>query len=206
MRQRETKQPELPISESVRRRVVAAARRHFFAHGFRNVTMADLAQELGMSKKTLYACFPSKVELLKAVLFDKFEEVDIDLQRVTAEAAADFPTLLHDLLACMQRHTAEIQPPFVRDIQREMPDLFQVVEVRRRDLIRRHFGKLLRDGQRAGRIRKDVGVELLIEILLGTVQAVMNPPKLTELGLTPKTGFSAIITVFLEGVLTADGG
>jgi hypothetical protein len=30
----------------------------FFSHGFRSVTMDDLALELGISKKTLYAYFP----------------------------------------------------------------------------------------------------------------------------------------------------
>jgi hypothetical protein len=30
----------------------------------------------------------------------------------------------------------------------------------------------------------------------------MNPPKMAELGLTPKTGFSTIITVIVEGVMT----
>jgi hypothetical protein len=43
---------------------------------------------------------------------------------------------------------------------------------------------------------------LAIEILLGAVQAVMNPPKMEELGLTPKSGFSAIIRVVLEGLMT----
>jgi len=33
----------------------------------------------------------------------------------------------------------------------------------------------------------------------------VNPPKMAELGLTPKTGFLAIITVVLEGVLTEKG-
>ena len=33
----------------------------------------------------------------------------------------------------------------------------------------------------------------------------MNPPKMAELGLTPKTGFLTIITVVLEGVLTEKG-
>ncbi|HKA32612.1 MAG TPA: helix-turn-helix domain-containing protein, partial [Candidatus Binatia bacterium] len=45
-------------------RIVAAARRHFLAHGFRHVTMDDLAAELGASKKTLYASFPSKEALI----------------------------------------------------------------------------------------------------------------------------------------------
>ena len=45
----------------------------------------------------------------------------------------------------------------------------------------------------------------MIEILLGATEAIMNPPKMAELGLTPKTGFLAIITVFLEGLLTEKG-
>ena len=31
-------------------RIVEAARAHFFSHGFRSVTMDDLAEELGVSK------------------------------------------------------------------------------------------------------------------------------------------------------------
>jgi hypothetical protein len=45
----------------------------------------------------------------------------------------------------------------------------------------------------------------MIEILLGATEAIMNPPKMAELGLTPKTGFLTIITVVLEGVLTERG-
>src|SRR5690242_18714370 len=90
-------------------RIVAAARRHFFAHGFRNVTMDDLAAELGMSKKTLYASFPSKEALLEAVLKDKFKSVEGDLESLAAETAVDALENLKRLLACMQHHTAEIQ-------------------------------------------------------------------------------------------------
>ncbi|HWP57001.1 MAG TPA: TetR/AcrR family transcriptional regulator [Candidatus Acidoferrales bacterium] len=183
------------------RRIVAAARHHFFTHGFRGVTMDDLAAALGMSKKTLYACFPGKTALLEAVIRDKFRTVEADLERITAAAPADALGALRALLACVQAHTEEIQPPFVRDIQREAPEMFKVVESRRRELIRRYFGKLLGEGRRAGVIRKDIPTRLIMEILLGAVQAIMNPPKMAELGLTPKSGFSAIVAVVLEGAL-----
>ena len=62
---------EPPVESLTRQRIVGAARRHFFAHGFRTVTMDDIAEELGMSKKTLYAHFPSKTALVEAVLLDK---------------------------------------------------------------------------------------------------------------------------------------
>ena len=195
---------EASAQKSASERIIAAARRHFLSHGFRRVTMDDLAEELGMSKKTLYICFPSKSALLKGVLLNKFDDIEADLRQVTANCA-DVPTALHELLACVQRHTEEIQPPFVRDIQREAPEMFHLVERRRRDVIQRHFGKLFEQGRRAGIIRKDIPTRLIIEILLGATQAMLNPPKMAELNLTPKTGFSAIVTVILEGALTKAG-
>jgi AcrR family transcriptional regulator len=174
-------------------------------HGFRHVTMDDLAAELGMSKKTLYACFPSKTALLEAVLLDKFRAVEADLDGITSACSSDVLSALHRLLACMQRHTEEIQPPFVRDMRRESPDLFKIVENRRRDVIQRHFGKILGEGRKAGIIRKDIPTNLIMEILLGAVQAIMNPQKMADLSLTPKTGYSIIMKVILEGVITEAG-
>ena len=185
-----------------RPRIIAESRRHFFAHGFRGVTMDDLAREMGMSKKTLYACFPSKTALVRAVILEKFSHVDHDLGRITADAATDCLGALQRLLVCVQTHMEEIRPPFVRDIRRESPDLFAVIESRRRDIIQRHFGTVFLEGRRAGLIRQDIPPRLSIEILLGAVQAVMNPPKMEELGLSPKNGFAAVSRVVLEGLIT----
>jgi AcrR family transcriptional regulator len=193
--------PENPVTA----RIIAAARRHFFAHGFRSVTMDDLAAELGMSKKTLYDSFPSKMDLLRAVLLNKFRSIETDLDRVTTENATDMLVVLHELLACVQRHGEEIQPPFVRDIRREAPEMFDLVQSRRRAVIQRYFGKLFDNGRRAGIFRKDIPTRMMIEILLSATEAIINPPKMAEFGLTPKTGFVTVITVILEGVLTDKG-
>jgi AcrR family transcriptional regulator len=182
-------------------RIVNAARHHFFTHGFRSVTMDDLAKELGMSKKTLYLSFPSKTALVRAVLFEKFRSVDADLQRIMSDCSGDVMEALHQLLACMQRHTEEIQPPFVRDIRREAPEVFDLVQTLRRELIQRYFGKLFEEGRRAGIIRKDISTRLMIEILLGATEAIVNPSKLTELRLTVKAGYLTVVNVIIEGVL-----
>jgi AcrR family transcriptional regulator len=183
-------------------RIIRESRRHFFAHGFRNVTMDDLAHEMAMSKKTLYAYFSSKTALVEAVILEKFRNVDGDLSRITSVSSSDPLVALRHLLECVQGHMEEIQPPFLRDIRRESPELFAVVETRRRELIQRHFGKVFLEGRRSGLIRHDIPPKLAIDILLGAVQAVMNPPKMEELGLTPKSGFTAIMRVVLEGLTT----
>jgi len=150
--------------------------------------MDDLAQELGISKKTLYAYFPGKFDLLEAVLADN-----------------DFPATLRKLLAGTQRELNEIKPPFVRDMRQKAPDIFQLVERRRAALIQRYMGKFFVDGQRLGMVRKDVPAKLIIEILLATVQSIMNPAKMEELGMMPKEGYTGILKVVLDGALTAKG-
>src|SRR5215471_8426625 len=188
-----------------RQRIVDAARAHFFSHGFRSVTMDDLAEELGISKKTLYTYFPGKFDLLEAVLADKFQGVERMLKEVTRAQAHDFPATLQELLTGTQRELDEIKPPFVRDMRQKAPEVFKLVERRRAALFERYFGKLLVDGQRAGMVRKDVPAKLIIEILLAMVQSIMNPPKMEELGMMPKEGFAGILKIILEGALTTKG-
>jgi AcrR family transcriptional regulator len=184
---------------------VAAARAHFFNHGFRSVTMDDLAEELGISKKTLYAYFPGKFDLLEAVLADKFAGVEAKMKSAAQAQPHNFPATLHELLAGTQRELDEIKPPFVRDMRQKTPHVFKVVERRRAALIERYFGKLFVEGQRSGMVRKDVPAKLIIEILLAMVQSIMNPPKMEELGMMPKEGFAGILKIVLEGALTKKG-
>jgi AcrR family transcriptional regulator len=198
--------PAQPEAISDAQRIVAGARAHFFAHGFRSVTMSDLAAELGMSKKTLYAHFPSKAALLSAVITNKLVRVEHDLAAVMSRDASTFAQRLQRLLAALRGQMDEIQPAFVRDVRRENPELFARIQGERRQLIHRFFGGLLEEGRKAGMIRKDIPVKLLIEILVGSVDAVLVPARVEELGLSVKTGFAQIIAVFLEGALVRKGG
>ena len=188
-----------------RQRVVAGARKHFFALGFRHVTMDDLAAELGMSKKTLYAHFTSKTELVSAVMSDKIERLMKDLAAVVTGGGASFADSLHNLLATLQRHTEEVSPAFIRDVRRDAPEVFHLLEERRSALIEQHFGLLLREGRKMGMVRKDIPVKLIIAILVGATEAIMNPRRIMELGLTPRSGFMGIISVVLTGCLTTEG-
>jgi AcrR family transcriptional regulator len=190
---------------SARERILKSARRHFFAHGFRGVTMDDLAVEMGMSKKTLYAHFASKMALLKAVMLGKISEIDAAMESVTAEASLEFPQILQKLLACLQKHASEIQPAFARDLSKEAPELVDLLLARRRKIIQRTFGRVLTVGRASRLVRSDIPIEFLIEILLGAAEAIVTPQKLAERGATPLECISPILSVFLHGVLTETG-
>jgi AcrR family transcriptional regulator len=166
--------------------------------------MDDLAKEMAISKKTFYAHFENKQALVQAVLLDKLQEASADLDRLT-DREQEFSDLIHDLLVRVQFHVGEIQPPFVRDLNRDLPELFQMVQERRKEMIQRQFGKIFATGLKQGGIRKDIDPGLIIEILVGAANALANPAKVQELGITPKAALSAVITIVLEGALTQKG-
>jgi AcrR family transcriptional regulator len=49
-------------------RILKAAREQLFTHGYHALTMDGLAHELGMRKKTLYAHFAGKDEIVAAII------------------------------------------------------------------------------------------------------------------------------------------
>jgi AcrR family transcriptional regulator len=161
--------------DPTRQRIVDAARIHFFSHGFRSVTMDDLAEELGISKKTLYAHFPGKIDLLEAVLADKFAGVEATAEESYRAHPQDFPAALQELLAGTQRELDEIKPPFVRDMRQKAPDVLQnrrTPSGRANPALLSEIFRRMATGRNGA---QDVPAKLIIEILLAMVQSIMNP-------------------------------
>ncbi len=52
--------------EKVREKILMAASEMFLTYGFKSVTMDDIAEKLGISKKTIYAHFSTKTKLVQA--------------------------------------------------------------------------------------------------------------------------------------------
>lgn len=193
-------------SDPTVRRIVEASRKEFFALGFSRVTMDDLAEKLGMSKKTLYRHFPGKEMLLEAVIQCKLRSAERDLEAALAGAAPSAHARLSAAIACLMEHIRELGKPFIRDMQRLAPEVFERVQKRRQEMIHRHLGAVIEEGVRSGELRGDIPPGIALEILLGTVNAVMNPAKLEELRAAPQDALTAIFAIFLEGMFVRKGG
>jgi TetR/AcrR family transcriptional regulator, cholesterol catabolism regulator len=191
--------------DPVAQRILSSARHHFMTLGFKSVTMDDLASEMGMSKKTLYAHFPSKSLLVKSVVTQKLDEAEKDLGTVVAEKSVDFIDALHQLTAHLQRHSGEVQPVFIRDLSREEPALAEYLVARRSKIVEKTFVKLLARGRAAGQIRDDIPIEFLIEILVAVLEKIAVPERVASHDLSLTECVNHILSTFLHGVLTGKG-
>jgi AcrR family transcriptional regulator len=191
--------------DPVAQRILSSARHHFMTLGFKNVTMDDLASEMGMSKKTLYAHFPSKSVLVKSVLTQKLDEAERELGTVVAEKSGDFIGALHQLTAHLQKLSGEVQPVFVRDLSRAEPALAEYLVARRGKIVEKTFAKLLACGRDAGQVRDDIPIEFLIEMLLAVLEKIAVPKHLASHDLSLTECLNQILSTFLHGVLTGKG-
>ena len=192
------------LSVGARDRIVATAERIFFASGFSRVLMDDLARELGMSKKTLYSHFASKEDLLRAVLARRTGEVERGLEAIVS-AKETFPLKLGHLAGFLQSKLADVSPVFLGDIRRYAPECFQVVEEFRARAIPRYFGRLFEEGIRTGHVRRYVNRELLIRMMVLSIQGIIRPGTVEELHLRPREALEHILAILFDGMLTPRG-
>lgn len=59
----------------MKEKIIQKASEMFITLGFKSVTMDDIANELGISKKTIYTHFRNKTELVKEVTMSLFEAI-----------------------------------------------------------------------------------------------------------------------------------
>lgn len=59
----------------MKQKIITAATELFLTLGFKSVTMDDIANEMGISKKTIYVHFENKTKLVEAVTFNVFENI-----------------------------------------------------------------------------------------------------------------------------------
>jgi AcrR family transcriptional regulator len=166
--------------------------------------MDDLARELGMSKKTLYSHFESKEELLRAALVHRTGEVERGLEAIVG-AKESFPAKLGRLAGFLQSKLGEASPVFFDDIRRYAPECFRVVEEFRARAIPRYFGRLLDEGIRAGHVRPQVNRDLLIRMLVLSIQGIIRPEAAEELHLRPREALDRILAILFDGILTPRG-
>jgi AcrR family transcriptional regulator len=199
---------EAPLEEreapGVRQRILAAAETLFFTHGFSRVTMDDLARELGMSKKTLYAHFAGKEDLFRAVADGFFDQARAELTAIMADDQVGFPERVRRFLTVAAGRARRLQVPALHDIKRTAPHLLTYLLERRRQTLAAHFGVLIQAGVAAGMIRADLHPGLVQRMALTIIEHVAVPETLLDLSLTPAEAFHTISSVLFEGMLTAE--
>lgn len=186
-------------------RISLATRDHLFRLGYSTLRMDELARKLGMSKKTLYSHFPGKDALIEAVILHFSREVRTAAATIRNDTNLAFTDKLRRFSIAMARRLGGIRPDALRDLNRCAPHLCRQLYRLRSKSIPHLFSSILRQGQAAGVVRRDLDRRFVVNFWCATMQGLLEPDRSESLRLTPRQVVGRALELLFAGVLTPAG-
>ncbi len=185
---------------SLHARIVDAARELFLEHGYSKVSASEIAEAVGISKKTLYREFTTKDDILRAVVLPKLKESTKRIDAILADRSIAFPEKLRSVLSIIGTQQQRVTPIFIRDISIHAPGVWAEIREHKQARLKK-FESLLEEGIKLGFFRSDIPEEVIVRMHTAAVEALTTPQALGELPCTSQEVFQNIVTVMFEGIL-----
>ena len=163
----------------VRTHILKVATRRFARQGFDSTSLQEIAEEVGVKKPSLLHHFPSKNELLRAVLDQLFEHWTVVLPRlleaVTSGRARFFDAIIEELIGFFME-----DPDRARLVVRELLDRPQHMQARMTQTLTPWvtlIADYIRRSQQAGHAADSVDPEAyILHVVTLTVSAIAALP------------------------------
>ncbi len=132
----------------------------FLNLGFKSVTMDDIAGEMGISKKTIYAHFPTKLKLVQAATFYVIDNINETISTICSrnydpiEEIFTIKSMVHD-----QLKNEKSSPAY--QLQKYYPKIFKQVKDKQFESVNVCIVENLKRGIEDGYYRSDINIDLI---------------------------------------------
>jgi AcrR family transcriptional regulator len=188
----------------MKERILSKAEELFCRYGVKSVTMDEIANQLGISKKTIYQSFTDKDELVLEVFNAHMNENKNQClqDQQKAENAVHEIFLAMDMVEDMLK---AMNASILFDLEKYHPNTYSRLKTYKTEFLYNVISKNLKRGIQEEVYRIDLNVDVITRMRLGTTLISMNmeifPPgkyKLVEVE-------QEILMHYLYGIVTAKG-
>lgn len=154
--------------------ILGTAKRLFWKHGVRRVSVEEICQEAGVSKMTFYRFFPNKVELAKKMLEQVFDD-SMRQYRELMDQDIPFEEKVRQQLLLKFKGTESVSAEFVKDIySNEDWGLKQYMEERTAETLKTVIGDYAL-AQQKGWIRQDLKLSFVLYVFHKMPEWINDP-------------------------------
>jgi len=159
---------------NTRERIRQKADELFMRYGLRSVSMDDIANSLGISKKTIYQFYADKNELVDAVLAEILDEnkKNCDADRKEAQNAAQEVFLSMDRI---EQLFHDMHPSLIYDMQKYHPQAFARFLKHKNEYLYNIIRKNLERGIQEELYRPEVDIEIMTRFRIESMMIPFNP-------------------------------
>ena len=185
-------------------RILLKARDLMLQSGLRQVTMDDLAHQLGISKKTIYQYYKDKDDLVKAVVNLELKEHELTCKDCKSKAE----NAIHEMFLLMENMKAMTQtmnPNSMMELEKHFSNAFDMIKNHKDEFLFSLIKQNLMKGIEEGCYRKDLDIDIISKFRLETVFIPFN------LHLFPLSKFNSLevhtqlMEHFVYGLMTIKG-
>jgi len=189
----------------MRRRIFLKTQEKFAAIGYGKTSMDDIAGELGMSKKTLYKFFPTKLKLAEMLVEHVLAEINRRCDAILASPLPAVEKLFRIVEMITEQQRGFVTKTLLESLRSHLPHLWQRIEAFRRERMRKNMETIFTQGRRDGTLRADFNREMFFHFLVGAINEGINPEVLINSSYSMHDALSALIDIFMNGALTTKG-
>jgi DNA-binding XRE family transcriptional regulator len=184
--------------------ILSKVRELYMKYGIKSITMDDVAEELGISKKTLYQYVTDKDDLV-----GKFIENEIELRmkgicncfRLGFNAIEE----LFEISLFMNKLMREQNPATEHDLKKYYPQHFQKVVKTRREGMFKYILLNLKKGKEEGLYRDDMDEEIIAKLYLSRAESININDLYTVEEFTSIKIFIELLIYHVRGIATEKG-
>ena len=164
-------------------------------------TMDDLARRLGISKRTLYEHFSSKVDILDSIIDVTLAEFDEQTRRILEDPELSLLEKIRKVIVVVPEYNDFYDLRILEQLKRSYPAQWERVnrEMHQWDDLK----GLLEEGIRAGVI-KNINIDLLMRLIIDASNATMDRQFFLAHSISVTEAFESIVDVLLTGMLQVE--
>lgn len=187
-----------------KKRILMQAKLLFSQYGIRNVTMDIIAQELGISKKTLYQYFEDKAAIVFEMVKEHQEEQKETMQELT-KSAKNAVEALANILHYIDKLLRFVSPLLLFELHKYYP---AAANLMREDEAKFHLPSIrenLVSGIKEGLFREDIDIEVIAQLRLGMLDIAMDSRRYPLDNYSPHKVHIELFRFYIYGLLTDKG-
>lgn len=191
-------------AENTRQAILDIAYSKFAEHGFKKVTIDEIAAELAISKKTVYKLFPSKEEILREVVLVKMNSLLRIFDRIQSmkEPSIDKIQAISETVGT---HINEQWQRILTEVRVNAPQLFKEIDSIIQKRLAVGWQKIFIEGQKGGWIRRDIDPVVFTTAYVGVIRELMKTDFLSKHAVSESEIPKQVFRMFTEGILTEKG-
>jgi len=170
----------------------------FLNYGFKSVTMDDIANELGISKKTIYSHYSTKLKLIEATTFHVFEKINSGICTICSKNHNPIEEIYMIKSLVMDQLKDEKTSPQYQ-LQKYYPKIFEILKQKQFESVNECISSNLQQGIEQGYYHHELDVNFITRLYFNGLMGIKN------LELFPTDDFSStyLMDSFLEYHLRA---